>query len=431
MLPPSNATASKREKRRLPFRGMRANSAVLTPESKGISECLDRLASQKRGNRPLSTYRLQFHAGFRFEDAQRLVGYLHAVGISHVYSSPVLQARAGSLHGYDITDHNRLNPEVGSYEDLQALVRELNGYGMGLVLDFVPNHMGTGLGSNPWWQDVLANGRASEFNAFFDLDWNPLKPELRNKLLLPILSDQYGAELEAGNIHLVLSDPEGDPGFQITCRDTVLPLDPQTIPMIFSSTALGPVNDGAGHETQETDLEQLRRLLDGLRSLPSHNITDSEQVQQRRRSIPPLTAALSNLIRSSPQVRQVVEKSVDECNGRPGDWRSFDCLHRLLEAQVYRLASWRVSGEEINYRRFFDINDLIGLRMENPQVFAATHELLRRLLAEDMVQGMRIDHCDGLLNPRQYLIRLQMLYAASRCLGVQPRPPLAENGVEI
>src|SRR5215467_6138294 len=145
---------------------MRADSAVLTPESKGISECLDRLASQKRGNRPLSTYRLQFHAGFRFEDAQRLIGYLHALGISHVYSSPVLHARSGSSHGYDITDHNRLNPEIGSYEDLQALVRELKSYGMGLVLDFVPNHMGIGYGANPWLDDVLRNGRTSEFAEF-------------------------------------------------------------------------------------------------------------------------------------------------------------------------------------------------------------------------------------------------------------------------
>src|SRR5215470_6701021 len=191
---------------------MRANSAVLTPESKGISECLDRLASQKRGYRPLSTYRLQFHAGFRFEDAQRLVGYLHALGISHVYSSPVLQARAGSSHGYDITDHNRLNAEIGTYHDLQALVGEVKNYGMGMVLDFVPNHMGTGAGANPWWRDVLANGRTSEFAEFFDIDWDPLKPELRNKLLLPILSDQYGAELEAGHIRLLADDN----GFQVT-----------------------------------------------------------------------------------------------------------------------------------------------------------------------------------------------------------------------
>ena len=148
---------------------MRTDPAVLSAETSGISECLDRLAAQKRSVRPVSTYRVQFNAGFRFEDARRLAGYLHALGVSHLYSSPVLKARAGSLHGYDIMDHNQLNPEIGSYADFQDLTRELNNFGMGQVLDFVPNHMGIGYGSNPWWQDVLANGRASEFAEFFDL----------------------------------------------------------------------------------------------------------------------------------------------------------------------------------------------------------------------------------------------------------------------
>ena len=185
---------------------MRSAPEILITESSGISECLDRLAAHKRSVRPLATYRLQFNANFTFQQAQRLVGYLHALGVSHVYSSPVLQSRAGSSHGYDITNHNSLNPDVGSYEDLQALVRELKNYGMGQVLDFVPNHMGVGLGSNIWWNDVLANGRASEFAEFFDIDWKPLKPELHNKILLPILGDQYGAELETGRIHLALDN---------------------------------------------------------------------------------------------------------------------------------------------------------------------------------------------------------------------------------
>ncbi len=397
---------------------MRGGPTVLSKESSALSECLDHLAARNRYARPLSTYRLQFHSGFRFEDARRLAGYLHALGISHLYSSPVLQARAGSKHGYDITDHNQLNPEIGSHEDLQALVRELKNYGMGLILDFVPNHMGIGFGSNPWWQDVLANGRTSEFAEFFDLDWDPLKPELRDKLLLPILSDQYGAELDAGRIRLIFNDD----GFWVDYFENRLPLDARTVPLIFEPVAA---------QLQTPEFEELRRLLGEFGSLPSHNSTDIEQVRQRRRAVGPLTAALHNLIRTTPGVRELVEKAVSLCNGRPGELRSFDALHRLLEAQVYRLANWRVSGEEINYRRFFDINDLIGLRMENPRVFAATHQLLRRLLAEDVVQGVRIDHCDGLLNPRQYMVRLQMLYAASQCVGAEPRPPLAENGVEL
>jgi (1->4)-alpha-D-glucan 1-alpha-D-glucosylmutase len=393
---------------------MRANPAVLTPESSGISECLDRLASEKRTLRPLSTYRLQFNAGFRFENARRLIGYLHALGISHVYSSPILKASTGSLHGYDITDHNQLNPEIGSYEELQELVRELKNYGMGQVLDFVPNHMGIGPGSNPWWWDVLANGRTSEFAEFFDLDWDPVKQELRNKLLLPILGDQYGAELECGHIKLVADDA----GFHVEYFDKLLPLDPQTLPMIFEPLA------------QETP-QELRNLLSGLRNLPPHSATEGDQVRQRRRAIPSLTAAFRDLMEKHPEVRRVMERAVGLINGQAGDPSSFDALHRILEAQVYRLANWRVSGEEINYRRFFDVNDLIGLSMENPRVFAATHQLLRHLLADGMVQGLRIDHCDGLLNPRQYMVRLQMLYAASQCSGATPRPPLAENGVEL
>lgn len=393
---------------------MRANPAILTPESSGISECLDRLASEKRNAKPLSTYRLQFNAGFRFENARRLVGYLHTLGISHIYSSPILKARTGSLHGYDITDHNQLNPEIGSYEELKDLVHELKNYGMGQVLDIVPNHMGIGPGANPWWWDVLANGRASEFAEFFDVDWEPVKPELRNKLLLPILGDQYGAELEAGHLRLVSSDN----GFHVEYFDKLLPLDPQTIPMIFE-----PLAYELPHE--------LRNLLSGLRNLPLHSTLEGDLVRQRRRAIASLTVALKEWMEKSPESRQMAVKAAGMMNGHAGDPRSFDALHRLLEAQVYRLAHWRVSGDEINYRRFFDVNDLIGLSMENPRVFAATHQLLRHLLADDMVQGLRIDHCDGLLNPRQYMVRLQMLYAASQCGGATPRGTLAENGIEL
>src|SRR5690348_1080130 len=282
---------------------MRANPAVLIAESSGISECLDRLAAQKRSLRPLSTYRLQFNAGFTFRDARQLVGYLHALGVSHIYSSPVLKARPGSPHGYDITDHNQLNPEVGSYEELQALVRELKDYGMGQVLDFVPNHMGIGEGENPWWRDVLANGRTSEFAEFFDLDWEPIKPELKDKLLIPILGDQYGAELERGRIRLAF----GDDGFHVEYFDKVLPLDPQTIPLVFD-----PLNSDVSDP-------EVRNVLAGLRSLPPHNARDGELVRQRRRSVGPLTEALHKYIQTSPGAKALVERALDLHNGKPGD----------------------------------------------------------------------------------------------------------------
>jgi (1->4)-alpha-D-glucan 1-alpha-D-glucosylmutase len=398
---------------------MRANPAVITKESSGLSECLERLVAERRATRPTATYRMQFNAGFRFAQARRLTGYLDALGISHLYSSPILKARPGSPHGYDITDHNQLNPEIGSYEDLQALSRELKNHGMGQVLDFVPNHMGIGFGSNPWWADVLANGRASEFADFFDLDWDPLKPELRDKLLLPVLGDQYGTELEAGRIRLALDDA----GFHVTYYDKRFPLDPRTIPMVFEPIAAEM--DRIGQEGG-----RLHAVLNQLSNLPPHN-AESGLARHRQQTASRLLEEFFRLLGESSWLREKAEKAVKRCNGTPGDPGSFDCLHRLLEAQVYRLANWRVSGEEINYRRFFDINDLIGLRMEDPRVFAATHQLIRRLLAADLVQGLRIDHLDGLLNPRQYLVRLQMLFAASQCLGEEPEPPLAENGIEL
>ena len=402
---------------------MSAHFEVLTREVDAIAECLDRMAHGKRTLRPVSSYRLQLNSGCRFDHARELVGYFHALGISHLYCSPILKAQPGSPHGYDITDHTQLNPEIGSEEDFAALVRELKSYGMGQILDFVPNHMGIGFGVNPWWSDVLANGRASEFADFFDLDWDPLKPELRDKLLLPVLGDQYGAELEAGHIRLVWDDG----GFYIAYYDKRFPLDPRTIPIVFETVAA----EIDSPQSPRDDAVRLKGVLQELANLPPPNAADPEQIRLRQERAGTLERSLTELLRASNWARQLAETAVARCNGNPGDLRSFDQIHRLLEAQVYRLANWRVSGEEINYRRFFDINDLVGLRMEDPRVFAATHQLVRRLLATDAVQGLRIDHCDGLLNPRQYLIRLQMLYAASHCVGEKPEPPLAENGIEV
>ena len=403
---------------------LRSQSSVLTPDSSGLSECLDRLASQKHELRPLSTYRLQFHAGFRFEHARKLVGYLKSLGVSHVYSSPLLKARAGSMHGYDITDHSQLNPEIGSEEEFHALVRELRANGMGIILDIVPNHMGVGLGDNPWWQDVLENGRTSAYGEFFDIDWRPLKAELRDKVLLPTLGDQYGVELEAGHIRLHYDDGH----FYCTYFDKRLPIDMQTVPLIFEP--LGDFRARVDGGPGSAALGHFESLVVEMRNLPPNQTTDASEAEQRRRAIPELRERMARLVDSSAPLRSLIDQALALCNGQPGNGRSFDPLHRLLEAQPYRLAHWRVSAEEINYRRFFDINDLVGLRMENPVVFAETHKLVRRLLAEGSVSGLRIDHPDGLLNPRQYFTRVQMLYAAAHCVGAEPRPPLADNGIE-
>jgi (1->4)-alpha-D-glucan 1-alpha-D-glucosylmutase len=404
---------------------MRTIAGLPAVEPSGLSECLDRLAATQGGHRPLSTYRLQFHRGFRFADARRLVPYLRALGVTHCYASPILRSREGSVHGYDITDHNQLNPEIGTEEEFQEFVRELKSAKMGLVLDIVPNHMGIGHGSNPWWQDVLENGPASRYAQFFDIDWRPLKHELHGKVLLPILGNQYGEELESGHIALHFEDGV----FFCTYYDKRLPLDPQTVPLLFE-----PVGDlrvrQSKDERQLSGMAELEEVLGELRDLPPHTCDDVELVQQRQAAIPRIQHRLKKLAQRAPQVRDVIEEALQSARGRPGNPRSFDVLHRLLEAQAYRLAHWRVSGEEINYRRFFDINDLVGLRMENTEVFAATHRLIRRLLAEGSVEGLRIDHPDGLYSPIQYFSRLQLLHAAGQCCGPTPTLPLADNGIE-
>ncbi|MFZ0704566.1 MAG: malto-oligosyltrehalose synthase [Candidatus Korobacteraceae bacterium] len=391
-------------------------------EAASLAQCLDELSAAKEEALPLSTYRLQFNRDFRFEDARRLVSYLYRLGVTHCYASPILKARSGSVHGYDIVDHNQINPEIGTEEEFRALALELKAHGMGLILDTVPNHMGIGPGSNPWWQDVLENGRASAYAEFFDIDWEPLKAELRNKVLIPILGSTYGDELERGNIQLRFLDDR----FSISYFDSVVMVDPQTIPMIFD----GMSELASENVRQEPALCEFRSVLADLRQLPRNSSIEPELVARRQREIPVLHERLARLA-AKPAVARVIEKVVLRVNGRPGESASFDRLHALLEAQAYRLAFWRVSGEEINYRRFFDINDLVGLRMEDPRVFAETHRLIRRLLAEGLVTGIRIDHPDGLLNPVQYFARLQMLYAASRCCGPEATTAAGDNGIEV
>ena len=398
---------------------MRTTDQSTAAESLSLAEVLEQIVNET-GNRPLSTYRIQFHNGFGLQQARELADYLHDLGVSHLYASPLLEARPGSVHGYDIINHDRLNPEIGNEEDLRTLVNDLNARGISIVLDIVPNHMGVST-ATPWWRDVLQHGRASEYSEFFDIDWNPLKPELHNKLLLPVLGDQYGEELEQGKLQIQEKDGE----LVVLYYDHDFPLDPQTLPLIFEALGPLPESDSTG------DLARFRGLLERLRSLPQHSSTDPEQAQERSRIWNQIRPEWQKLLQTSEPVQQLLQRALEHINGHADEPRSFDLLHLLLELQVYRLAHWRVSGEEINYRRFFDINDLVGLRMENPRVFAATHRMLRRLIAERMITGVRIDHCDGMLNPRQYLIRLQLLYAAARVNGPEPAVPLAENGISL
>src|SRR5437868_8702692 len=241
---------------------MRTTDRSAFPESQSLTEALEQIVNET-GTKPLSTYRIQFHNGFKREQARELVGYLHDLGVSHLYASPFLEARAGSMHGYDIINHERLNPEVGTEEELHALVRDLNARGMSIVLDIVPNHMGVST-STPWWRDVLQHGRTSNYADFFDIDWNPLKPELHNKLLLPVLGGQYGEELEQGRLQIRNHDGE----LVVQYGDHDFPLDPQTLPLIFEG--LGPIPESRD-QAAGSDVEKLERIIDQLRSLPQHS----------------------------------------------------------------------------------------------------------------------------------------------------------------
>jgi (1->4)-alpha-D-glucan 1-alpha-D-glucosylmutase len=378
-----------------------------------IKECVDRmLHSDARA--PLSTYRLQLHAGFTFADAEAILPYLKQLGIGDAYTSPVFEARPGSMHGYDVTRHDRFNPELGGDEGFARFTRKLNELGMGYLMDIVPNHMGVG-NDSVWWQDVLENGRASEFADFFDIDWTPLKPDMQGKLLLPILGKQYGEELENKQIQIEIDD--GQP--RVRYYDHLMPLAPRSLPLLFPEA-----------EWDAIEMPRFfRTLLRDLSHIPPHDTADANLAAQRRSQLAELKPRLRAALRQ-PEVRPILDKALAAVNGVEGDPRSFDRLHEVLEAQPYRLALWKVSSEEINYRRFFDVNDLVGLRMENPAVFAATHCLIRKILAGKQVAGLRVDHCDGMFNPRQYLIRLQLLYVASQCGGPVAKGPLAPNGVE-
>ncbi len=331
---------------------------------------------------PRATYRLQFSRDFGFADAERIVPYLARLGVSHIYCSPLLKARPGSAHGYDIVDHNAFNPEIGDRAGFERLAAALKAHDMGIVLDIVPNHMGIGP-DNAWWMDVLEHGEASRYAEFFDIDWRPLKAELRDKILLPVLGDHYGRVLESGELQLAFDPATG--GFSVHYHEQRFPLDPRTYPMIFA-------------EPVEVRLDD---ALAAARRLGERNDTSPEQVESRARDAAAIKQSFAAFAGGDERVRARIAAAVAAVNAAPTER-----LHALLERQAWRLAYWRTAADEINYRRFFDVNDLAGLRQENPQVFEATHALIVELVAQGLVQGLRVDHPDGLNDPRGYLRRL-------------------------
>ncbi len=350
---------------------------------------------------PVATYRLQFNRGFTFADAERAVPYLHALGVSDLYASSYLTARPGSLHGYDITDHNALNPEIGTEEDFTALVDTLRARGMGHILDVVPNHMGIAAGSNRWWNDVLENGPSSPYAGFFDVDWDPVRRQLANKVLLPILGDQYGRVLE--NQELILEYTAG--AFSLRYYDTVLPIAPRSATQILAHR-LDTLTTALGEAAQP--LQEYHSIITALTNLPARTERSPERIRERLREKEVIRRRLARLAEECEAVRASIRDTIRVFNGRRGDPRSFDLLDRLLDDQAYRLAYWRVAAEEINYRRFFDINELAAIRMENSAVFRETHRLILRLVEEGKVTGIRLDHPDGLFDPPGYFRALQL-----------------------
>ena len=325
---------------------------------------------------PRVTYRLQFHEGFRFADAARLAPYLARLGISHVYASPYMKSRPGSTHGYDIVDHRSLNPELGDQTDFDRMVAAFAENGLGHILDFVPNHIGVGGADNPLWLDVLEWGHESQYAGWFDIDWKPDHPYLRSKLLVPFLGKQYGIELEAGNLALRFDRANGD--FAVWAYERhKLPISPLHYTRIL------------GDEHAE-----LERMGDSFASLPDWR----PQIVRRAAE---LKAELGRLARDDAAVQQAIDAVVSRLNDNPA------MLDALIRDQHWRAAHFRVAADDINYRRFFDINDLAGLRMELPELFEHTHSLVLRLLNEGTIDGLRVDHVDGLLDPKAYLERLR------------------------
>ena len=327
--------------------------------------------------------------------------YLDRLGVTDCYSSPLLKAAPGSTHGYDICDHSRLDPALGSEEEFASWADAMRSHGLGHVLDLVPNHMSCDPMANLWWRDVLENGPSSPYAKYFDIDWDPVKPELKGKVLLPLLGDQYGRVIERGELQLSFEDG----ALHLRYFDRDLPVNPRQTPRVLSldlDRLKETLPDGAA-------LREFLSILTALQNLPAYTERDPDRIVERQREKEVARERLARLAAESAPVRDHIDAVVRTVNGVAGDGASFDYLHDLLERQAYRLAYWRTAVDEINYRRFFDINELVGVRMEESEVFDAANGLVRRLTATGPITGFRVDHPDGLFDPAEYFERLQRL----------------------
>ena len=365
---------------------------------------------------PRATYRLQLRPDFDFDRAAAVADYLARLGVSHLYASPYLQAAPGSTHGYDVVDPSRVNVELGGEEGHGRLVAALRAAGLGQILDIVPNHMAVTGPENRWWWDVLRNGPASGYASFFDVDWDPPERRLRNHVLMPVLGDHYGREIEAGDI-LVSYD---DDGFLVRYHDHVLPLSPRSIGALL----LAAVDRAAGDE----GADELGFLGRSLVSLPDPAVTDQEARRRRQRDVEAIDRRMATILADRAALREAVSAEVAAVNADP------DRLDDILRAQSYRLAYWRAAGQELDYRRFFDIDSLAGLRTEDPEVFEAVHERVLEWLRAGDLDGVRVDHPDGLRRPAEYFGRLReaapeaWVVAEKILMPDEPPPPWPIQG---
>ncbi|HEV2425754.1 MAG TPA: malto-oligosyltrehalose synthase [Terriglobia bacterium] len=348
---------------------------------------------------PVATYRLQFNRNFTFREALGRLDYLRDLGVTDLYASPLLGSRAGSGHGYDVTDSTRLDTDPGSEADFEVLQAGLRERGMGLVLDTVPNHMAAS-GENPWWMDVLENGPGSAYASYFDIDWHPVSPTLDNKVLLPLLGAPYGQVLENQELNLVYEDGS----FFVDYHRERFPLAPKSYRRILRHR-LDDLKNTLGEEAPA--YHEYQGILAGLAALPERESLPAEAAGERRLMAVALKERLQRLHDSEPRVAAFIEENLRIFHGTRGDAAGFSLMDHLLSEQAYVLAYWQNPNVVINYRRFFTISDLVGLRVEDPLVFEATHKEILRLIERGMVTGLRIDHIDGLRDPLGYLERLQ------------------------
>jgi (1->4)-alpha-D-glucan 1-alpha-D-glucosylmutase len=348
---------------------------------------------------PLSCYRLQFNGNSTFRDASNTLTYLDRLGITDIYSSPLLQSRSGSGHGYDSTDPTRIDSDLGSEQQFEAFQADLQKHGMGLLLDVVPNHMAAS-DENPWWMDVLENGPASVYSAYFDVDWHPPSRILDNKILLPVLGSVYADALKNQELQLMFRQGR----FFIGHHDGLFPLAPKSYAIVLThrqhvlEQKLGP--DSAA-------FQEYLGIIAALSALPSRQHVPIDTAGERRLQVEGIKERLRKLYENQPEFRTFVNANLKIFNGRRGAASSFRHLDQLLSEQAYVLSYWKNVNAEINYRRFFSINDLVGVRVEDPMVFEATHNVIFHLIERGAVTGLRIDHIDGLRDPLGYLRRVQ------------------------